>query len=392
MRKLCFLSVLFAFSCFATNSTCVGSESSPSKRYARLVSKVGDYSLVDIRPEVGVSGTGRKYHLVACFCGLSDFGRFVEDEGTIRSSDTTLLEFVFDNNLYCARCINSCKIVSSLMIFKKDECKVFFNQNDGGDLLETLKGQFNDTYKTLVKIQNLFHIENGELVFRVPSTHSLKSFFSEVSVLNAFYRLGMCDNNNKICGTVGIAPHTIAKSEVDIDGIYVPSFDFFPINTVAIDYYVFPEYRKNGAASSILEETLEIMFGNRCGDTRVNAVLLNIDPSVIASLKMAHKHGFQTLKELFPESSAAARDGINYLLKRDFYFEHKDEILAGNYRISKGIEERINRAEKKISNDAEKVLNTNVRKSAKRTKRAASNGNKPSAKASQKSKRNATRR
>ena len=392
MRKLCFLSVLFAFSCFATNNTCVSSESSPLKKYDQLVSKMSDVSLVDVRPEVGVAGTSEKCCLKACYFGLSDYVKFIGDEGAIRSNDTNLLGFIFSNNLYCVRCVDNDATIFSLDVFDNDECKVFFSQRDGGDLIKALKWQSNCTYKSVVTTQKLLQIRDNQLKFIGTSISSLESFFSEIGVLNAFQRLYAFNKDSVICGTIGIAPHTIAKSETSINKMYVPSFDFIPVNTVAIDYYVLPEYRRNGIASSILEETLKIVFGNKCGDTRVNAVLLNIDPSVIASLKIAYKHGFQTLKELFPESSAAARDGINYLLKRDFYFEHKDEILAGNYRISKGIEERINRAEEKISNDAEKMLNAGVRKSLKRTRRAASNGNKPSANASQKSKRNATRR
>lgn len=381
MRELCFLSVLFAFNCFATNNTGVSSESSPLEKCGQLVSKMSDVSLVDVRPEVGVSGSSEECCLKACFFGLSDFVKFIGDVA-ICPNYAAALEFIFSNNLYCVQSVDNNAIIFSLDVFDNDECKVFFSQRDGGDLVKALKLQSNCTFDAVVKTQKLLHIENGKLVFTIPSASSLKSFFSEVSVLNASQRLYAFNKDGAICGTIGIAPHTIAKSETSINKMHVPSFDFIPGNTVAIDYYVLPEYRKNGIGSSILEETLKIVFGNKCGGTRVNAVLLNIDPSVIASLKIAYKHGFRTLKELFPESSDAASDGINYLLKRDFYFEHKDEILAGNYRISKGIEERINRAE-------EKVLNAGVRKSLKRTRRATSNGNKPSANASQKSKRNA---
>ena len=370
MRKLCFLSVLFVFSCFATNDAYVSGESSQLKKYDQLVSKMGDYSLVDVRPEVGVSGTSGGYHLEVCYFGLSDYVNFIGNEGAIRSSNTNLLEFIFSNRLHCVRCVNNEDDIFGLDAFDNDECKDFFSQNDGSDLMKTLKMQSNCTYEVLVKAQELLYVERyaNKLVIKNTASSSVGSLFSKMMTLNSCLRFYVFDSDGNVCGTVGITPHAIAKSEVCIGGQYVEAYPFIPSTAVSIDWFLFEEYRGKGVTRSVFTEVLRIIFGDNKRSTLVDAIELNIAPTIVASLKIAYGYGFQTLGEAYPNYDAAKQDNANYILKRGDYFRYKDKILAGNHQISSGIAERIRNAEKKIS-DAEGNMSMmdDGRKSLKRT-------------------------
>jgi len=93
-------------------------------------------------------------------------------------------------------------------------------------------------------------------------------------------------------------------------------------------------------------ETLKVIFGNKKGDTYISNAILNIRSKNLASLKIAYKSGFLSLRE-FENNCIEGEEytGMNYVLSKDYYFENKDAINEGTCTISRDLLSAIGKEE-----------------------------------------------
>jgi len=254
-------------------------------------------------------------------------------------------------------------------IIQSPEALGFFGYKNRPDMKNDIISYANISYK---EVQDMFDYpvlntnDQDKYKQRTNSCDLYKLFNSEFDTFKEHskrsWRFFVADDSNNICATVGLTNIPLAFPEptdskgepVSVKAPDIPGISLF------IDYFVLTKYRARafsgtgkersnkyvGLGRRSLCETLKVIFGNKKGDTYISNAILNIRSKNLASLKIAYKSGFLSLRE-FENNCIEGEEytGMNYVLSKDYYFENKDAINEGTCTISRDLLSAIGKEE-----------------------------------------------